>query len=183
MFESELLPIIAVFFIGVAVGILATLLFNKLRTGSVSAGSIKKEKEAYQTEVEAHFEETSKKFKAMAGQYQDLYQHLSVGATTLCRPENIAQGLTDQRNPLEPSATVETKSGRTSGVAAHKQNKDKAKASTQAAKPALKGGKRGKHPADAAKSTQRGIKAEKKSPLSKPAAEKATASKSGASRK
>jgi hypothetical protein len=65
--------------------------------------------DAYQAQVETHFDETSKKFKNMTEQYKDLYQHLSVGATTLCRPENVAAGLTDQSNPLESIAKIESK--------------------------------------------------------------------------
>ena len=100
MFELELLPTLLIFLAGFIVGIAALMINNKLSGGSVSASKIKKEKDDYQVEVEAHFEETSKKFKQMAAQYQDLYQHMSVGATTLCRPENIAPGLTDQTDPL-----------------------------------------------------------------------------------
>ena len=104
MFEIELFPTILIFLAGVIVGIGAIMISNKLSSGSVSASKIKKEKDDYQAQVEAHFEETSKKFKQMANQYQDLYQHLSVGANTLCRPENIAPGLTDQRDPLSAQA-------------------------------------------------------------------------------
>lgn len=98
--EQDLLLLGAVFFAGLAVGIVSVLLFNKTRTGSVSAVKLKEEMEDYQNQVEEHFEQTSEKFKQMANQYQDLYQHLSVGATTLCRSEKIAAGLTDQSNPL-----------------------------------------------------------------------------------
>ena len=107
MFEIQIIPALIFFCGGTIVGILATLLFNKMRTGSASAGKIKKEMEDYQGEVEAHFEETSKKFKDMAAQYQDLYQHLSVGATTLCRPENTILGLSDNRDPLAMAPTIE----------------------------------------------------------------------------
>ncbi len=96
MSELQLLPSLILFFSGTVFGVLLILAFNKLKTGSVSANSVKKEKEAYQAEVENHFEETSKKFKMMAEQYQDLYQHLSVGATTLCRPDKMVTGLQDQ---------------------------------------------------------------------------------------
>lgn len=98
--ELELLPSLLIFFAGVIVGVAGLMISNKLSSGSVSAGTIKKEKDDYQAEVEAHFAETSEKFKQMATQYQDLYQHMSIGATTLCRPENIAPGLTDQTDPL-----------------------------------------------------------------------------------
>lgn len=85
---------------GVLVGVVCTLIFNKVRGGSVSPGKVKRELEDYQAQVEAHFDETSDKFRAMAEQYKDLYQHLSVGATTLCRPDHIVPGLTDESNPL-----------------------------------------------------------------------------------
>jgi len=88
--EQELLLLGAVFLAGLAVGVLAVLLFNKTRAGTVSPMRLKQEMEDYQGQVEAHFEQTSEKFKQMANQYQDLYQHLSVGATTLCRPDKIA---------------------------------------------------------------------------------------------
>lgn len=107
MFEIQVIPAAVFFCVGTIVGISATLLFNKMRTGSASAGKIKQELENYQGEVEAHFEETSKKFKDMAAQYQDLYQHLSVGATTLCRPENSILGLSDKRDPLAMAPTIE----------------------------------------------------------------------------
>lgn len=100
MFEQELLLPILYFIIGFVVGIAATLLFNKARTGTASAHKLKKEMEDYQGQVEQHFEQTSKKFKDMTEQYQDLYQHLSVGATTLCRPDNIAPGLSDSSAPV-----------------------------------------------------------------------------------
>jgi len=117
MSELELLPSLLIFFAGVIVGVAGLMISNKLSSGSVSAGKIKKEKDDYQAEVEAHFAETSKKFKQMATQYQDLYQHMSVGATTLCRPENIAPGLTDQTDPLastqQPVKPEPTESKRT----------------------------------------------------------------------
>ena len=107
MFEIQVIPAFLFFFGGTVAGISVTLLFNKIRTGSASAGKIKQEMEDYQGEVEAHFEETSKKFKDMAAQYQDLYQHLSVGATTLCRSGNVIAGLSDQSDPLAMAPTIE----------------------------------------------------------------------------
>lgn len=147
MFEIELVTAVLIFILGLLTGVGAMLLANKLGSGSASPSKIKKEMEDYQEQVEAHFEETSKKFKAMANQYQDLYQHMSVGATTLCRPENIAPGLTDQsgasvtpqteraENPSNPAANATTKKAvkesepkaTTSGPAADKSNADSAK--------------------------------------------------------
>ena len=102
MTESQLLTFLAIFAGGVLVGVLATLFFNKIRGGKVSAGAIKRDFDDYQTKVEEHFDETSEKFKAMAEQYKDLYQHLSVGATSLCRPDHVVAGLSDQSDPLQP---------------------------------------------------------------------------------
>lgn len=86
---------------GLILGVLANLAYNKLRSGNASPTAVKKELEEYQQRVEAHFDETSNKFRAMAEQYKDLYQHLSVGATTLCRPEHVVPGLSDESNPLQ----------------------------------------------------------------------------------
>ena len=61
MFEIQLIPALLIFFCGTIAGISLTLLFNKMRTGSASASKIKQEMEDYQGQVEAHFEETSKK--------------------------------------------------------------------------------------------------------------------------
>ena len=97
--DQEIILLVGVFIAGALTGIIMMLIFNKLSTGSGTAGQVKREMEEYQGQVESHFEETSKKFKEMTDQYQDLYQHLSVGATTLCRPENIAPGLSDQSSP------------------------------------------------------------------------------------
>ncbi|MFT7525335.1 MAG: hypothetical protein ACI9LY_000470 [Arenicella sp.] len=107
MFEIQVIPALLLFFAGSVAGISVTLLFNKMRTGSASAGKIKQEMEDYQGEVEAHFEETSKKLKDMTAQYQDLYQHLSVGATTLCRSGNVIAGLSNQRDPLALAPIIE----------------------------------------------------------------------------
>lgn len=109
MFEQELGAPLFILLVGFTLGVLATLLFNKIRSGSASPTKIKQEMEDYQDKVEAHFEETSKKFKQMTTQYQDLYQHLSVGATSLCRPENIAPGLIAEADPLTQKKAIEKK--------------------------------------------------------------------------
>ncbi|MFT5136036.1 MAG: uncharacterized membrane-anchored protein YhcB (DUF1043 family) [Arenicella sp.] len=125
MFEIQVIPAALFFCAGTIAGISVTLLFNKMRTGSASAGKIKQEMEDYQGEVEAHFEETSKKFKDMAAQYQDLYQHLSVGATTLCRSGNVIAGLNDQRDPLAMAPTIELRGKQTDANRAVKKDVDK----------------------------------------------------------
>lgn len=94
--ESELLQLIVIFFVGLVCGALIMLLWNKLSSGSASPGVVKQEYQDYQEKVETHFEETSKKFQDMTAQYQDLYKHLSVGATSLCRPDSVAAALADE---------------------------------------------------------------------------------------
>jgi len=110
MFEQELGVIVAAFLGGLVLGVILTLLINKIRSGSASPTTIKREMEDYQDKVEAHFDETSEKFKQMANQYQDLYKHLSVGATTLCRPENISPGLIADKDPLSNKLAIDKKS-------------------------------------------------------------------------
>ncbi len=113
--ESELLQLIVVFVVGLVCGALIMLLWNKLSSGSASPAGLKQEYQDYQDKVEAHFEETSKKFQDMTEQYQDLYKHLSVGATSLCRPDSVAAALADESGPQvklekkEASSVVETK--------------------------------------------------------------------------
>lgn len=106
MFEQEMGLTLMAFFAGLVLGIIGTLLTYKFRSGSASPTKLKQEMEQYQDQVEAHFEETSKKFKQMTTQYQDLYQHLSVGATSLCRAENIAPGLIDDTSPLASKGKI-----------------------------------------------------------------------------
>ena len=104
--ESELLQLILIFVAGLLCGALIMLLWNKLSSGSASPAGVKQEYQEYQDKVEAHFEETSKKFQDMTEQYQDLYKHLSVGATSLCRPDSVAAGLADKS---EDSLRLESK--------------------------------------------------------------------------
>ena len=94
--EQELLQFIGIFIGGLVCGVLIMLVFNKLSSGTASPKGLKQEYDDYQVKVESHFEETSKKFQEMTEQYQGLYKHLSVGATTLCRPESVAATLADQ---------------------------------------------------------------------------------------
>jgi len=99
--EPYLLHLFLTFVAGLAVGIIVMLLINKLKTGKLSPASVKQEYQEYQEQVEEHFEQTSKKFKDMTEQYQDLYQHLSVGATSLCRPDSVAASLADESQALK----------------------------------------------------------------------------------
>lgn len=98
--EPYLLHLFLSFIAGLVVGIIVMLLVNKLKTGKLSPSAVKQEYQEYQERVEEHFEQTSKKFKDMTEQYQDLYQHLSVGATSLCRPDSVAASLADENQPM-----------------------------------------------------------------------------------
>jgi uncharacterized membrane-anchored protein YhcB (DUF1043 family) len=101
MTDANLILLVSLFLGGIIAGVLLTLLYNKIRSGNASPAAVKKEMKEYQEQVEAHFDETSDKFRAMAEQYKDLYEHLSVGATTLCRPDHVAPGLKHDGNPLQ----------------------------------------------------------------------------------
>jgi len=109
MSDQDLVTLIIVFIVGLIAGVLLTILINKVKNGSTSPAAAKKEMSDYQDKVEAHFDESSKKFKHLADQYSDLYKHLSIGATTLCRPENISPGLIADQNPLIEKLETETK--------------------------------------------------------------------------
>lgn len=93
MIEFSLVPSLICFVVGFLAGVVTLMLFNKMRSGSASPETVKQQLDQYQQEVEQHFEQTSQKFKSMTEQYQDLYNHLSVGATTLCRPDSNITGL------------------------------------------------------------------------------------------
>ena len=94
--EPHLLHSLLVFSAGLISGLIIMLIINKLKSGSMAPSNVKQEYQEYQDKVEEHFEETSKKFKEMTEQYQDLYKHLSVGATSLCRPDSVAAVLADE---------------------------------------------------------------------------------------
>ena len=94
--EPYLLHNLLVFIAGLVVGIVGVLIISKVKTGRMTSAAVKEEYQEYQGEVEKHFEETSKKLKDMTEQYQDLYKHLSVGATTLCRPDSVAAVTADK---------------------------------------------------------------------------------------
>ena len=100
--EFDFLQIAIGFGIGLLTAVIAMLIFNKARSGSVSAAGVKQEYDDYRSQVEEHFEETSKKFQNMTEQYQDLYEHLSLGATSLCSPGSVAAELADQSESVKP---------------------------------------------------------------------------------
>lgn len=95
-----ILQFIGIFAVGFFVGVSVMLIFNKLKTGAATASGVRQEYDDYKEQVESHFEETSKKFQQMTEQYQDLYQHLAVGATSLCRPDSLAASLADSTAPV-----------------------------------------------------------------------------------
>ncbi len=107
--------------IGLILGVVLMLLLNKLKSGSASPAAVKAEFDEYKNDVEAHFETTSKKFKQMTEQYQDLYDHLSVGATSLCRPESVAAALADDRKVSEPARLEEASNLKEDPKTAEKQ--------------------------------------------------------------
>ena len=142
MSEQQGVMAVIIFLVGILCGVILTLITNKIRSGSASPTKIKREMEDYQDKVEAHFDQTSEKFKQMANQYQDLYKHLSVGATTLCRPENIAPGLVADKDPLSTNLAIDKKtsadpvmkSGATKETTVKQQQKTDSKIKAEQAK-------------------------------------------------
>ena len=161
MSEQQGVMAVIIFLVGILCGVILTLITNKIRSGSASPTKIKREMEDYQDKVEAHFDQTSEKFKQMANQYQDLYKHLSVGATTLCRPENIAPGLVADKDPLSTNLAIDkktsadpmTKSGATKETTVKQQQKTDSKIKADLAK--LKA-EQAKTKQDASKQTTKG---------------------------
>ena len=112
--ELDVLQLLIGFVVGLVFGIAVVLIVNKVRSGSASPAGVKQECDEYKNQVEEHFEQTSRKFQNMTEQYQDLYQHLSVGATSLCRPDSVAAALVDSSESLkieQIEANQETSTG------------------------------------------------------------------------
>jgi len=149
--EQELLQFIGVFAGGAVFGIIFMLIMNKLGSGSASPSAVKQEFDSYQNDVERHFEETSKKFKDMTAQYQDLYKHLSVGATSLCRPDSVAATLADQRSPIGEPAKIE-KASKEQGTNSAQKN---AKSSEQSAKKSEENTKKSEQSAKSSKQSSK----------------------------
>lgn len=173
MTDSNLIFLWSVFAGGLFSGVLLTLLFNKLRSGNASPATIKRELEDYQQQVEAHFDQASDKFKAMAEQYTDLYQHLSVGATSLCRPDHMVPGLTGESDPLQAKSKKLTDQ---TGKQETAENPDKTKKHTSVPE-------QSKQPADSTKPVDQKPADQKPAKQDKPAtATPATATSATATR-
>lgn len=66
--------------------------------------SLNREHQAYQHQVHAHFDTSSGLFKALAGNYRELYQHMAGGARQLC-PETVYSQLTRDSDLLATAST------------------------------------------------------------------------------
>ena len=101
-----------IFLAGVAVGIIAMALYNKVRGGAANPATTKEAFDQYKADVAEHFTETGKKFQSMANQYQELYEHLAVGAHTLLDNETADKLLAPPKKPeLASGERVQKSSG------------------------------------------------------------------------
>ncbi|MEO0368180.1 MAG: DUF1043 family protein [Pseudomonadota bacterium] len=94
--DSQIFTQLPAFALGLLVGVLLVVLYNKVRGGGANPAKTKQEFENYQAQVEQHFQETGEKFQSITKQYQELYEHMAVGATSLCRPDTATALLSDQ---------------------------------------------------------------------------------------
>ncbi len=132
------------FLAGVLVGIVGMAIFNKLRGGSANPATTKDAFDQYKADVAEHFTETGRKFQSMATQYQELYEHLAVGAHTLLDNETADRMLAPPKKPdvsdaerasgkTAPSSklTGNAKTGDQSGSSKSKKPEPAADASTR----------------------------------------------------
>jgi uncharacterized membrane-anchored protein YhcB (DUF1043 family) len=99
-----------VFLVGFVVGIIVMAIFNKIRGGAANPATTKDAFDQYKADVAEHFTETGKKFQSMASHYQDLYEHLAVGAHTLLDNETADKMLASP-NKQGQNSTAESQSG------------------------------------------------------------------------
>ena len=104
---TEWLNVSLIFTAGFAAGVIFMMALSKWRSGSADPAKAKQELEAYQSQVEAHFEETSRQFRTMANHYQSLYEHLAVGAVQLCRTDAAVELLDDPKAAASSSIEAE----------------------------------------------------------------------------
>ena len=111
-----------VFLFGFVIGVIAMAIFNKLRGGSANPATTKDAFDQYKVDVAEHFTETGKKFQSMASQYQDLYEHLAVGAHTLLDNETATKMLAppEQSKPGDKSSNKSSGKGNDKSEAAAK---------------------------------------------------------------
>lgn len=90
--------------LGVAIGLVLGVVFvtmrDRFQSKGVSREQLQAEFDDYKEQVETHFSATSKKFHQVTEQYKELYEHLSVGATTLCD--------TQDSRPMFAKSSVDT---------------------------------------------------------------------------
>lgn len=70
--------------VGVFLGWVITTLVTRRRGASANVAEMRREMEAYRTQVNGHFARTAELFKETTEKYRDLYEHLSGGAQDLC---------------------------------------------------------------------------------------------------
>jgi uncharacterized membrane-anchored protein YhcB (DUF1043 family) len=69
----------------------------------------KEELKNYRSEVTSHFQETAQKVNALTENYRSVYEHLALGAQSLCDKSDTPVLMNElNRNPMLGSETVET---------------------------------------------------------------------------
>lgn len=63
------------------------------REDAAKSGDLQKEFDAYRDQVAAHFGKTADHFQALGVQVRELYDHMAVGADTLCDPARTDQAI------------------------------------------------------------------------------------------
>lgn len=125
------------FLLGLVLGVVAMAIFNKLRGGAANPATTKDAFDQYKVDVAEHFTETGKKFQSMASHYQDLYEHLAVGAHTLLDNETATKMLAppEQSKSADKSSDKSSDKGNTKAEAVAKAQV-KASAGSTMTKPA-----------------------------------------------
>ncbi len=94
--------------LGSVLGGLAVYYTQRNKGGGKTAGEIHAELNEYRQQVQEHFDKTSDLFRDMTHQYRELYDHLSVGAQSLCEASSSASSLHQAaRNVLPKSGNGE----------------------------------------------------------------------------
>jgi len=90
---TVIIAVVVAIVIGAGIGVGLLLMIQRSQSGGKSLADLRQEKEAYQNEVDAHFEKTGQLFKEMTENYRTLYEHMATGAQQLCQGEPVIKPL------------------------------------------------------------------------------------------
>ncbi len=137
--EVNLVTAAAIFVVGLLGGVvLARLVLpsrRRLRELTSELEQSRSEHQAYRAEVSDHFEKTSDLVASMTASYKAVYDHLKVGAQTLCRDATLGAGrFPSPRLVLDQDVAVERLGG---GAQADETPSERAAPSDRIAGPIL----------------------------------------------